>query len=96
MRPFYVLSGCDAADSHVRTVVVVCPVPVRGAAFGLLDGFDDVLTQPLLLDGADATLDTGVPLRRPELEIQAGNSSFIVIYQFLASYSSGCIVAPEA
>ena len=42
--------GCDAADAHVRAVVVICPEPLCGLILGLLDAFDDVLVQPFVPD----------------------------------------------
>ena len=60
MRPFSVVScGCDAADAHVRAVVVVSSEPLRREILGLFDGFDDVLVQPFVPDGAVVTLDVG-------------------------------------
>ena len=56
-------AGCNAANAHVRAVVVVSPEPLRGVILGLLDGFDDVLADPFVPDGAVVARDVGVLLR---------------------------------
>ena len=43
---------------------------------GLLDGFDDVLVQPFVPDGAVVALDVGVLLGLPRLDMQDRNPLF--------------------
>jgi len=43
---FSFLCGGDAADAHVRAIVVASPSPLRGVILRLLDAFDAVLVKP--------------------------------------------------
>jgi hypothetical protein len=74
--------GCDAPDvAHVRAAVVVGPGPLRGEVLSLPDGFDDVLIEPFMQDGAVVALDVGVLLR------QSGLECWIVMPRFSAQIS---------
>jgi len=63
------LCGCDAADAHVRAIVVVCPEPLCGEVLCLLDSFNDVLVEPLVPDRAVVAFDVGVLLRLAGLDM---------------------------
>ncbi len=56
------MCGCDAANAHVRAVVVVSPELLCGVVLCLLDAFDDVLIDPFVADGVVVALDIGVLL----------------------------------
>jgi hypothetical protein len=46
---------------------------LRGKVLGLLDGFGDVLVEPLMPDGAVVALDIGVLLRLAGLDVLDGD-----------------------
>ena len=57
-------------ERGVRAVCIVGPEPWRGEGTGLSGAFDIALVKPLMPDGADVTLGSGVFLRR---DVQVGN-----------------------
>ena len=61
---------------------------------GLLDGFDDVLIQPLLPDYSVVAFETGVLLRLAGLDVQDGNPLFPSPLQQLATDGFRAIVDP--
>jgi len=60
----------------------------------LLDGFDDVLVQPFVPDGAVVSLDISVLLRLTWLDVLDGNPLFLGPYQQLATDVFGAVVDP--
>ena len=52
---------------------------------GLLDGFDDVLVEPLMPNGAVVTLDVGVLLRLAGLNVLDGDLPLLGPFQQLAA-----------
>ena len=51
--------------------------PLRGLVLGLLDGFDDVLVEPFVPDGAIVALDVGVLLGLTGLHVLDGAAPFL-------------------
>ncbi len=102
------LCGCDAADAHIRAVVVVSPEPLRGEVLGLplagrrllatavrLDVFDDVLVRPFMPDGAVVTFDVGVLLGLSWLDALDGNTLFLSPFQQLDADVFRAIIDPD-
>jgi hypothetical protein len=92
---FQFLGGCDAADAHVRAVVVVSPEPLRGVSCSLLDGFDDVLVEPFMPHGAVVALDVGVLLRLAWLDVLDGNPMFLGPFHQLFTDVFRAVVHPD-
>jgi hypothetical protein len=66
--------GCDAADAHVRAVVILSPEPLGGKVLGLPAAVDDVLVQPFVPDRAIVAIDVGVLLRLTRLDVRQGDA----------------------
>ena len=64
-------SGCDAANAHVGSRVVVSPEPLCGLILCLLDGFKNVLAEPFAPNRAIVALDIGVLLGLAALDAVA-------------------------
>ena len=67
---------------------------MRGEVLGLLDGFDDVLVQPFVPDGAVVALDVGVLLWLSGLDALDGNPLFVGPDQQLATDVFRAVVDP--
>lgn len=52
---------------------------------GLLNGFDDVLVQPFMPEGAVVSLDIGILLLLSRLDVLDGDAPFLVLDQKLAT-----------
>lgn len=88
------MGGCDAADAHVRAVVVVSPEPLRSEVLGLLDGFNDVLVEPFVPNGAVVSLDVGVLLRLAGMDVLDRDALFLSPDQQLATDVFRAVVDP--
>ncbi len=81
-------------ERDVRAVVVVSPELLGGVVLGFLDGFDDVLVEPFMPDGAVVALDGGVVLRLAGLDVLNGDAPFLGPYHKLATDVFRAVVDP--
>ena len=82
----------NPADALVGAIVGVSPQPFCGEVLSLLDGFDDVLIQPLVPDRAVVALDVGVLLRLAGLDVPDGDPMLFGPLQQRAADVFGAIV----
>lgn len=69
-------SGCNAANAHVGSLVVVIPEPFRCLILCRLNSFKDVLAQPFTANGAIEALNVGVQLGFAWLDMCKPNTLF--------------------
>ncbi len=63
------LIGGDAAQGHVRALVIVVPHPTRCLILYLIDRIEQLLRQPVIANGSIETLDISILLRLSGLNV---------------------------
>jgi hypothetical protein len=63
------LNRGDAANGHIRALVVVCPEPVSGSVLHLFDGIEQSLIEPVVAHGSVVTFNVSVLLRLAGLDV---------------------------
>lgn len=71
--PFQLLSWRNASKRHVGALMIVSPEPVGSGVFDLLYGSKQVLSEPLVADGAIVALDVRILLGLAGLDMLDGN-----------------------
>ena len=63
------LYGRDAAEGHVRALVVVCPQPAIGGFLHVLNAVEQPLVEPAITHGRVSTLNVGILLGPSGLDV---------------------------